>query len=678
MVLKRSDLLGGSSIPKGTTANRPDPASIGDFYYNGTLGAQEIYTASGWVTLGAIPGSPTAVSATDVGTSRAFNNGAASVAFTAPTSGGFITGYTVVSSPGGYTATGASSPVIVEGLQSNTAYTFTVTATNSYGNSLASAPSSAITATTIPDLPSSVSAALVSNIAYGSAPGAIVSFTPNATGGKSTTYTATSSPGSFTETGASSPLTVSGLTAGTGYTFTVTATNANGTTSSSSASSSITAATLPQAPTIGTATDVGTSRAFNNGAASVTFTAGQTGGSAITGYTVTSSPGSYTGTGSSSPITVAGLQSNTAYTFTAIATNATGNSLSSAASNSITATTVPQAPTIGTATDAYNGKISVAFTAGATGGKSVTYTATSSPGSVTGTGTSPITVSGLTVGTSYTFTVTAANANGSSSASSASSSATSTSEYELLQTYSSSGSFTVPTGITKLAVVGIGSGQAGDGVQYLSTTGRKGGSSAAGFGFKDTVTSPTTVYNVNVGSTTAFGNLATTTMPANTQPTATSNVAGAITRNGQTGGAGGSSGTPGNVGTAGSNTALNIDLSVANIPVLAMAGSGGGGGGGVSVQLGSGSYNGRAAGSGGTPGGGTGGAGSGAGTSSNPYGYQGFDSSGGHGSSGSSGNTAGSGGGGGGGAGNTPHTGYSSGSGGNGGDGLIRVYGKSN
>jgi hypothetical protein len=97
-----------------------------------------------------------------------------------------------------------------------------------------------------------------------------------------------------------------------------------------------------------------------------------------------------------------------------------------------------------------------------------------------------------------------------------------------LQTYNSSGTFTVPTGITRLAVVGIGSGQAGGGVQYSATAGRKGGSSAAGFGFKDTVVTPTTAYDVTVGSTTAFGNLATTTMPANTQPTATSNVNGAI------------------------------------------------------------------------------------------------------------------------------------------------------
>lgn len=170
---------------------------------------------------------------------------------------------------------------------------------------------------------------------------------------------------------------------------------------------------VPNAPTIGTATDVGTSRPFNNAAATVTFTAPTwTGGLPITSYTVTSSPGGITASGSSSPITITGLASNTNYTFTVTATNGAGTSAASAASNSILATTIPQAPTIGTAT-AGNASATVAYTANATGGKTVTYTATSSPGGFTGTGASPITVSGLTNGTAYTFTVTATNANGS-------------------------------------------------------------------------------------------------------------------------------------------------------------------------------------------------------------------------------------------------------------------------
>lgn len=184
---------------------------------------------------------------------------------------------------------------------------------------------------------------------------------------------------------------------------------------------------VPGAPTIGTATNVGTGRAYNNGAATVTFTAPTYNGrTPITSYTVTSSPGGFTASGASSPLTVTGLASATAYTFTVTATNAIGTSAASAASNSITATTVPQAPTIGTASDGGTGTTAtVTYTANATGGAAVSaYTATSSPGSFTGTGASPITVSGLTAGTAYTFTVTATNANGTSTASAASNSVT--------------------------------------------------------------------------------------------------------------------------------------------------------------------------------------------------------------------------------------------------------------
>lgn len=73
--------------------------------------------------------------------------------------------------------------------------------------------------------------------------------------------------------------------------------------------------------------------------ASVTFSApANNGGSAITSFTVTSSPSGLTETGSSSPITVSGLTNGTAYTFTVTATNAIGTSPASAASNSVTPT----------------------------------------------------------------------------------------------------------------------------------------------------------------------------------------------------------------------------------------------------------------------------------------------------------------------------------------------------
>lgn len=54
-----------------------------------------------------------------------------------------------------------------------------------------------------------------------------------------------------------------------------------------------------------------------------------------TSYTITSSPGGFTGTGASSPIIVSGLTTSTPYTFTATATNTGGTSAPSTASTSV-------------------------------------------------------------------------------------------------------------------------------------------------------------------------------------------------------------------------------------------------------------------------------------------------------------------------------------------------------
>jgi hypothetical protein len=79
---------------------------------------------------------------------------------------------------------------------------------------------------------------------------------------------------------------------------------------------------------------IGEATALTSNTASVTFTA--PGAYAAATFTATSSPGGFTGTSATSPITVSGLSELTAYTFTVTATNATGTSGPSAASNSIT------------------------------------------------------------------------------------------------------------------------------------------------------------------------------------------------------------------------------------------------------------------------------------------------------------------------------------------------------
>lgn len=87
--------------------------------------------------------------------------------------------------------------------------------------------------------------------------------------------------------------------------------------------------TVPDAPTIGAVTP-----GLNS--VQVAFTPNGDGGSAITSYTVTATPGGITATGGSSPITVAGLNQNVSYTFTVYATNAVGNSALSASSAAVT------------------------------------------------------------------------------------------------------------------------------------------------------------------------------------------------------------------------------------------------------------------------------------------------------------------------------------------------------
>lgn len=87
-----------------------------------------------------VPGAPTGVSAVA-------GQAQAPVSFTAPTStgGATITSYTVTSSPGNLSVSGAASPLTVTGLTNGTAYTFTVKATNSAGTSGASTASNSVT-----------------------------------------------------------------------------------------------------------------------------------------------------------------------------------------------------------------------------------------------------------------------------------------------------------------------------------------------------------------------------------------------------------------------------------------------------------------------------------------------------------------------------------------------------
>ena len=224
----------------GVTAGRPASPTVGQTYYNGTLAAFEIWNGSVWAAINSIPASVSNVIATDQGSGRAFaSNGSASVAFTPATVGGAATSFVVTSSPGGFSGTGASSPIVLTGQTPGVSYTYSVVAANSLGSATAIS-STAVTATTLAAV---ISAPTATTNANGTSD---VSWTAPSTGGSAITqYTVTSSPGSITTTTSGTSVTVTGLTNGTAYTFTVTATNANGTNAASSASNSVTPFSVP-------------------------------------------------------------------------------------------------------------------------------------------------------------------------------------------------------------------------------------------------------------------------------------------------------------------------------------------------------------------------------------------------------------------------------------------------
>lgn len=236
---------------------------------------------------------------------------------------------------------------------------------------------------------------------------------PTSNGGSPiTAYTVTSSPGSKTCVTATTSCTVTGLTAGTSYTFTVKATNAKGTGTSSVASAAVKllGLTAPDAPTH--VVGVPETREVE-----VVWKAPTSdGGSPITGYTVTSSPGSFTCSSTVTFCSVTGLTPGTGYTFTVTATNAIGTSVASAVSSAVVplSPTVPGAPTISSVTPSFDELIVSIGAPNSDGGEPITgYTVTASPGGATCTTSSDVClVSGLIGGQTYTLTVTATNAVG--------------------------------------------------------------------------------------------------------------------------------------------------------------------------------------------------------------------------------------------------------------------------
>lgn len=155
-----------------------------------------------------------------------------------------------------------------------------------------------------------------------------------------------------------------------------------------------------------------------DGSATVTFDVPYyDGGHNILSYTVKSTPGNITASGTESPITVNGLTNGTPYTFTMVATNTAGNSEPSNISTVVTPGlngTVPDAPVYQDISMNWN-EVSLYFAPPDNdGGQPITrYVAISEPDGIEGYSTgSPVIVSGLTYNTTYIFKIYAENAIG--------------------------------------------------------------------------------------------------------------------------------------------------------------------------------------------------------------------------------------------------------------------------
>ncbi|HUR67768.1 MAG TPA: fibronectin type III domain-containing protein [Candidatus Thermoplasmatota archaeon] len=317
------------------------------------------------------------------------------------------------------TTGGANTTFVVNSLTNGVAYFFNVTAVNANGQGATSAEATA-TPSALPSAPQSFSAT------RGNGSVALSWSAPSSNGGSAITgynvYRGSSSgAATFLATiGTNTSFSDLAVTNGNTYFYNVTAVNANGQGASSSEASA-TPATIPNPPATFTAT-AGTS-------VSLSWTAGSTGGSAITAYQVLRSTSSGAETtlatiGTNTSYTDANVALGTTYYYTIKATNALGTSNPSV-ERSATPSSTPSAPQSASATRG-NGSVALSWSApSSTGGSAITaytiYRSTSAGTETflatigTNTSYSDATVSN---GNTYFYNVTASNANGQGASSS--------------------------------------------------------------------------------------------------------------------------------------------------------------------------------------------------------------------------------------------------------------------
>ncbi|WP_030442842.1 fibronectin type III domain-containing protein [Actinoplanes subtropicus] len=373
------------------------------------------------------PGKPDAPSV-ELGDSA----GKVTVYWDPPADGGTVASYVVTPSPQTTNVTPQTCTTgpgttycAFQGLDNGQAYTFTVRAHNAAGDQV-SAPSAPI----ISQLPNKPATPVVT---LGDAVGKVnLTWTPATGGGTVTNYVVTAIPAGGGGTGtqdancganlASPSCTITGLTAGDSYTFTVTAVGDLG-----GVASDPSASIIPNKP--GTPAGVGVTLAGSPVVATVNWTVPTTGGGVVTGYkvVVTSTDGGTLPNPCEVGPTVShcdfpGLDGAKHYQFTVSAKNAAGETAASATPAIVPSK--PGAPTGVTVTITSPGHVTVGWTpptGAAVTGYSVAATSTDqaanvSAGCTGGSGATSCTIGDLSTDKPYTFVVTATNSLGPTSA----------------------------------------------------------------------------------------------------------------------------------------------------------------------------------------------------------------------------------------------------------------------
>lgn len=360
---------------------------------------------NGPLSLAAAPVEPGTVPYTPVVLNVTPGDGQVKVAWIPPASDGGspLTGYTITSSPGDVSmqAPGYATSAVVTGLTNGTAYTFVIVAANEHGDSPPSAPSEAATPATVPGPVTEV-------VAIRSDASATLSWqAPASDGGSALTgYRVTPVPHGQPRVldAHIRNATFTGLANGVAVTFEVVALNVMGE-SAPVASNQIVPASVPAAPRDATAVR-------GDQQVALTWTApASDGGSVVTGYVVTGTPGDISVTTDTLSATLEGLDNGAEYVFSIAAINDVGTG-AAVHLEPVTPAAVPGAPGI-TAVIAGDASATVSWQAGDDNGSAVTgYVVTSTPpgfGASLDADTLTLDVEGLTNGTSYVFHVAALN-----------------------------------------------------------------------------------------------------------------------------------------------------------------------------------------------------------------------------------------------------------------------------